>query len=357
MQKLSWPLTLRTIVISLVLGAASGVLATALTSSYLSDYAIQLGQLTEPLRLSDERPRVFPQSYGEALEKVIEKVIPGVAQFYQPSEKSSFEKYNPTEALMQGAVLTTDGWIITVASKQTDINILEVVVGQDVYSIEEVVFDDLTGAVFVKINANNLPVMAFGDGLSLGLGEQVFALPARQTLLVTSIYAYDFELPYRQIVLQNSVGEQAQGTSVANLAGELIGLVKSSGDLTSKVIPIEFILPAFNSLLKEGEVMRASLGAKTIHLSQAIGLSSELSREYEQGALILSSDDIEADSPAAEAGLIENDIIISVDGQIINGRSSLDEYIMQHMPGDSITLLVDREEEQIEIEVTLASSD
>ena len=363
MRKLpqSWSVTIRTVVLSLLLGGASGVLATALTANYLSDYAIQLGEYTQPLRLSDQRPIAYPETFVESLELVKEEVVPGLATFFEPSWQTP-TNYQVEDALMQGVVLTSDGWILAFDLPYVSESTLVVAVQGTFYDVERIELDTETDAIFVKVEAEHLPVLAFGQGWDVTLGEQLFVVPNANELLTTSVAGYTWsdalvhssDVLSRRVVLQEVFDEIARGAPVANLAGELVGLVESSGDdgrLT--FLPIEGLLPAFTSLLESGEVIRASLGVQIIDLTHTLGISESIAREYSHGALLYGYTAVESGSAADIAGLLEGDIILSVDGQTVNGSQTLDEYISQYHPGSEVTLMLDREGETMDVQVVL----
>jgi len=60
---------------------------------------------------------------------------------------------------------------------------------------------------------------------------------------------------------------------------------------------------------------------------------------------------VEADSPAAEAGLVEGDVILQADNSVINTYSDLTSYVFEHR-GDPITLTVLRDGAQVELTLT-----
>jgi len=76
--------------------------------------------------------------------------------------------------------------------------------------------------------------------------------------------------------------------------------------------------------------------------------------EFQRGAIVRQ---VAKDSPAADVGLQEGDVITAIDGESVAGASALVETIAGHAPGDTITLTVYRleSEEEQEIEVTLAA--
>ncbi|KKR56117.1 hypothetical protein A2332_01115 [Candidatus Uhrbacteria bacterium RIFOXYB2_FULL_41_18] len=357
----SWSITIRTVVLSLLLGGASGVLATALTANFLSDYAIELGEYTQPLRLSEQRPTTYPETYAEAIDLVTEEVVPGVVTFFEPSWQTP-TRYSLDDALMQGVVLTADGWILAFDLPGVSESALVVAVQGKIYEVEKVVKDVVSDAIFVKVSAEHLPVLAFGQGWKVKLGELVFMIPSQDQLYSTSIAGFDWgntllhssEELSRRIILQDVFDEIVRGAPVANLAGELIGLVESNGkDGRLRVLPLEGILPSFTSLLENAEILRASLGAEVIDLAHTLGLTEEMTRGFTHGSLLYGYQAVEQGSAADKAGLLEGDILLSVDGQTINTSQTLDEYLSQYRFGSEVTFLIDREGEEIEVKVIL----
>jgi S1-C subfamily serine protease len=60
-------------------------------------------------------------------------------------------------------------------------------------------------------------------------------------------------------------------------------------------------------------------------------------------------------SPADEAGLVEGDIVVAVDGQAVDADHDLSTRILPHVPGDTVTLSVVRDGRTLEIAVTLGT--
>ena len=64
-------------------------------------------------------------------------------------------------------------------------------------------------------------------------------------------------------------------------------------------------------------------------------------------------DKVNDDSAAQEAGLKADDVVRRIDGRIVSDSPSLIVAIRSHVPGDTVTLTVDRDGKEIEVEVTL----
>ena len=353
-QKETWKMIVRIIVLSVILGGVSGIFTAALTTNYLADYAIELADYTQPLHLNDEKPRAFPESYQEAIAQTQEEVMPGVVTFFAKDDVSSLETYLLDEASGQGVVLTSDGWLASASTFSDAFSQYVAVVQGEVYEVEQVVEDEVTGVSFIKVFANNLPVVSFGNGWDAGIGDQVFILSTQNALIPSSVsqiwrsqtLVHSSDEPSRFVRLTQPAAEELIGVPVANLSGELLGLcVESQGDAQT-FISIESVLPSFTSLLESGEIARAQLGIDALYLSSTIGLVDALTRGYDYGALIY---DVRATEQVLEIG----DIILSVDGMMINESRSLDEYLSTYKIGDVITLNVDRDGVREDMQVTL----
>jgi len=114
------------------------------------------------------------------------------------------------------------------------------------------------------------------------------------------------------------------------------------------------------SLLKEGDLARPYLGVHYIDLARAIGIDAEISQGRQAGALLWSAEGDESKavnegSPAGQAGLQKGDIILSVNGQIINSHSGLARFLLDYNPGDRLSLTVLRDGEELSVNITLAS--
>ncbi len=339
---------------ALAIGGVSGVLGTALTSSYLSDYAVQLSELTVPLRLSQERPRNFPSSYKEAVEKFVASSLPSIVEVYKG--KPGALGYTLQDRSHIGVVLTSDGWVGVYTGMNGSLTLKDSVlrIQNQMYPVMESVYDSATRLLFVKVTANDLPVVAFGKGSETQLGEQVFIAESPTAFLPANVTEHRFQnaglfssdAPNRFLLTDKSI---ESGRVVFNLNGEVISIATEQ----NRLLPIEAISPALRALLEQKKIIRPSLGVQYVDLAHTISLSPEVSRSYRSGALLFGALSVPRGSAARKAGLQAGDILLSVNGETIDLARGLDELIAQYRTGDHIQILLDRKGTSQTVEVIL----
>ena len=140
--------------------------------------------------------------------------------------------------------------------------------------------------------------------------------------------------------------------------GNLIGIVnaKDSGTTSSGTviegigfaIPINTAMDVANELMSYGEVTdRATLG---VYLQE---VSDSYYSNYTPGLYITGTAD---GSGAEKAGLRAYDRIVSADGEEINSQSDLTKVLRKKSVGDTISLTIERNGKQMDVQVTLGSS-
>ncbi len=345
---------IKTTVLAILLGLGAGAIGAALTASHLSDYAVSLGQASSSPRLSEERPRSTPATYADAVRVVSESVLPGVAQIYAAG---SFAK-----PIASGAVLTSDGWMVTRFENPPAAAGMSVIVGGRAHSVLRKTTDPSTGATFLKLDASNLSVFAFGGGFDLRPGDQLFAAPSPTALFSESLVEsrlssgpISSDALNRRLAVADGLLGAFPGSPVVNARGELVGLVESGSMGFTTILPTDGLLVAFNGLLRSGTVANPSLGVMSTDLSHTLGLGETETRGLSQGALLVGAASIKKGGAAAAAGLVPGDAILSADGIAIDAHRSLDEIIAVRAVGDVLTLRVDRAGKEIEVRVTLGA--
>lgn len=348
MPQSTWSTTFRTIVFSMLLGGVSGVLTAAWTGGSLADYAMSLAQISGPVRLAEERPRTLPTRYEDSVTLVREVAVPATVQIFL-----SFDAAAPVSAQVvhaSGAVVTSDGWILTASSaSDKELSRAQVLLGRRVYPVERVARDTTTPAVFLKIAVANLPVLAFGDPHALQAGDSAFVVAGRDAFAPTALAGirwtasapYAVETPARLLVLTEAFPSSQAGAAVTNGAGELIGTLipAEAGAETDVVLPLSAVQGALRSLLREGAIARPVLGLSVSDLAWTVDVSGQAS-SFDRGALVQK---VVPKGSADAAGLKPGDVIMEANGQILDRAYSLDVAVLAAQPDDVLSLTVDRD--------------
>lgn len=352
MSKHAWPHTIRVILFSCLLGGAAGVLGTALTTAYLSDYAVELGEVTQNLGLSRPRPRTVPETYEQALDVLQERALPAVGSLFAASSISQ-TGISTTQAQASVMALTSDGWVLSQSGRVGDVMAFA---GQTCEA-DDALVEPMFGFVFLHCSSSDRPVVDFASGYALRAGDQLFVVTGEEVVftqaraIVWGDIVRTSDIPSRRILLAETTGES--GSAVFNVFGEFVG-VTSQGAQEVEVIPIEYLQGAFRQVLEStDEIVYSSLGARGIDVSRAVGVDEELTGGRNDGFLLYGSRAVGYASAAADAGLQVGDIIISVEGVSVNSEYALDDLLAYYSVGDQIQIEIDRDEVRQELTVTL----
>ena len=154
----------------------------------------------------------------------------------------------------------------------------------------------------------------------------------------------------------SSLEDDAEVTVSVDRADESLDITVSAADLASLNSlgfgmgrGFEFRGPRGQFNIMPGGVW---LGVQFQNLDADVAAENDLN--VTEGALIT---EVIADSPAAEAGLQVNDVIIAVSGDPVDAGRTLRERLLAYAPGDVVTLDVLRDGDSLSIDVTLGETD
>jgi len=200
--------------------------------------------------------------------------------------------------------------------------------------------------------ARDLPVAKLGDSDDLAIGDWVIAI-GNPFELETTVSAGIISGKGRELggirraqFLQTdaAINPGNSGGPLVNLAGEVIGIntaiASSSGGYQGVgfAIPVNLAKWVSRQLIDKGSVQRAFIGVQMRPLDRK--LAEKLGVVGRQGVLV---NDVVPESPAAEAGVQELDVITAFDGRPVEGTRSLQEMVEQSAIGQKHTLTVLRD--------------
>ena len=270
-----------------------------------------------------------------------------------------------------GVIFNSNGWILTNHHVVSDPGTLTVQLS-DGRSFPATVYgtDTLTDLAIVKIDATGLPTATLGDSSALQLGQTVIAVgdplgtyPGTVTVGVVS--GVDRSITDTTGNLDDLIQTDAainpgnSGGPLVATNGAVIGIdtaVAGSAQGIGFAIPINVAIPLTQQALAGQKLARPWIGIQ--YQSLDAGLAARNSLSVSEGAWITSDGSgsaVQAGSPAATAGLRENDIITAVDGSKVDTNHPLVELLATHQPGSTVTLTVRRGTTDLTVQVTLAT--
>jgi serine protease Do len=212
--------------------------------------------------------------------------------------------------------------------------------------------DGRTDFSFVKI-ADRPPrvgdwIMAAGNSFGLGLTLMAGIVSAREREVGTG--------PIDGLLqIDAPINRGDSGGPSFNTSGEVIGvnsMIFSPSGGSSGVafaIPAETVQGVIAQLKERGFVSRGSIGAEVQSVTPDI--ADSLGENNLRGAIVAG---VQANSPAANAGLRRGDVITSAAGEPIKNARELTRKIHAMAPGSSIRLAMVRRGQQNSLTVTLS---
>lgn len=148
------------------------------------------------------------------------------------------------------------------------------------------------------------------------------------------------------------------GGPLINMAGELIGINSmkiSAQDVEGFgfALPINEVLPVITQLEKDGKVTRPILGISVQEINQLNSFERsymDIHTDVKSGLYIMK---VINNSPASKAGIKNGDVLIKIDDKDCTDFKTFRTVLYTKNVGSKITLTINRNGEEKEIEVTL----
>jgi putative serine protease PepD len=143
------------------------------------------------------------------------------------------------------------------------------------------------------------------------------------------------------------------GGPLVNSDGEVIGINTAIADPSFATgigwaIAIDSASPIIDDLETNGSPQIAYLGVVTELVDPGVAAANGL--DVQEGALVT---DVAPNSPADDAGVQPGDVIVEVDGLDVSNPEDVREGVRRNEPGDSISVVVDRGGDKVQLDVTL----
>jgi serine protease Do len=282
-------------------------------------------------------------------------------QFPQPQQQQVIK------GLGSGIIIESNGYILTnnhVVSGASSVTV-KLLSGNE-YKAKVLGADPDTDLAVVKIDAQDLPTLEFGDSNKLKVGQWVIAIgnPFGLTSTVTvgvvsakgrsGIGIEDYE---DFIQTDASINMGNSGGPLLDADGKIIGINTAIVSGSGGSVGIGFAIPSdmakiiYDQLRKTGHVTRGFLGVVIQQVTPDLAKYFHLKND--KGILIT---EVEKDSPAEKAGLKQGDVIIGIDGSPAEKITVFRNYVAMLTPGSRAELTIMRNGTQEKLTVTIGKA-
>jgi serine protease Do len=290
-----------------------------------------------------------------------------------PGQQTFFGYTGDSTSSGSGVFISADGYILTNNHVIDSAQQLQVIFAdgkqQDATLVGTDQYSDLA---VLKIPASAPAVAKLGDSDALNPGETVIAIGSplgdfKNTVTVGVISAtgrsIDTGLGYSidsLIQTDAAINQGNSGGPLVNLAGEVVAIntliIRSSGSGTVAeglgfAIPINTARFVSEQIIQKGFVSHPYLGINWQPVTPRVAANYRLPVQY--GAYIT---DVARSSPASKAGLQVGDIITGIDSTTLDDSHAYINTLFQYSAGDTVTLTINRNGKQVEVQVTLGES-
>jgi serine protease Do len=318
---------------------------------------------------------------GEGLlspaEQVAEAVSPSVVNVRVAGVVSDFFGQSQRAQLGEGSgvIFTTDGYIVTnnhVVTDETGRPVDEVIVtlttGEELPA--SIAGRDATmDLAVIKVEGEDLPAATFLEDLAeVRIGQYAIAIGSplgfQNSVTLGVVSGVQREIPFvgqqqRQslvdlIQTDAAISPGNSGGALVDAQGRVIGInvaylpPESTGaqDL-GFAIPADVAVDVAEQIISTGRASHPYLGISSVSVSD-VREQFDLSRD--DGVLVA---EIGQDTPAAEAGLEQGDIIFEMKGEDVQNQADLFRILRRSEVGEEVELKVDRDGDEQTFQVTL----
>ena len=265
-----------------------------------------------------------------------------------------------------GVIIRNDGYIVTNNHVIDGATKIEVTLNTNqTYPATLVGTDPATDVALLKIDADNLPVIPFGDSDKLRLGEWVIAIGSpydlRSTITAGIVSAkgrtmpnYTGEFKIESFIQTDAaVNPGNSGGALVDKEGNLVGINTAIYSQTgsyagySFAVPVNIVKKIAYDLMDFGSVKRAVLGIVMQPIDDKI--AGELKLSSRNGVYI---NEVSKSSAAEQAGIKAGDVLVAIDSIRITNTASVQEAVSRFSPGDKAVVTVVRDGKEKKCDVT-----
>jgi len=306
-----------------------------------------------------------PQLSDENLEELLRGLRPDEIPDIQRQDRAPRQR----GAVGSGFLISADGFVITNNHVVEGADQIQVTLNdRRVFDAEVVGLDEPSDIALLKLDAADLPFVEFGDSEAVRVGDWVLAIGSPFGLEFSAaagiVSAKGRSVPgnsaynYMAFIQTDvAINQGNSGGPLFNLEGDVVGINSQILSSTGGSNGISFSIPsnvAMNvvaQLKESGAVERGLLGVRMREVDYALAEIFDMDRP--RGAFV---DGVIDESPAGNAGVQDEDIIVEFNGHEIEYYTDLPFYVGQYQPGTEAAVRLIRDGEERRLTVVLGSS-
>ncbi len=330
-----------------------------------------------PLRRGSrgQRQQFDPGDFGQMFERFFGPDgpgSPGEGAAPVPHGRSGPDQFE-RRGLGTGVIVREDGYILTNNHVVAGADEVKVVLTDDRSFMAKVIgTDENTDIAVIRVDAKGLSPASLGSSEAAQVGDWVLAIGnpfgLDQTVTAgivsakgrTGIGILDPQKGYEDFIQTDAaINPGNSGGPLVNIEGKVIGINTAIASQSGGYMGIGFAVPidmahrVMDSIIKEGRVVRGTLG---IYIQN---LDEDMARGFNYGKNegVVVGDFSRADSPAERAGIKIGDIITRFDGREVSNSSQLRNTVAATAPGSKVDVEVFREGKTKTLNVTVGELD
>lgn len=279
-----------------------------------------------------------------------------------------------------GFFVSSDGLIVTNKHVVDQKNVEYTVFTNDgkKHNAKIVARDPVLDIALIKIEGSGFPYLSLGNSDSLEVGQSVIAIgnalgEYRNTVsvgvisgLARSITAGDSfgntEVLDHVIQTDAAINQGNSGGPLLDLSGNVIGVnvaIAQGSQNVGFALPVNSVKGSIESVKTTGKIIRPYLGVRYVVISAIMKEKNNLTVDY---GVLIRRGSTESDlavipgSPADKAGIMENDIILEIDGVKLDDKANLSSIVRGKKIGQVVNLKILHKGAEKNVQVTLEAA-
>ncbi|NUM30719.1 MAG: trypsin-like peptidase domain-containing protein [Bacteroidetes bacterium] len=268
-----------------------------------------------------------------------------------------------------GVIISKDGYIVTNNHVIKGAKTIEVVLNKNrrTYKANLIGSHPSSDLALLKIDAENLPFIQFANSEELKIGEWVvavgnpFNLTSTVTAGIVSAKGRNINIVNEQFPIESFIQTDAainpgnSGGALVDLNGNLVGINTAIASKTGSYVGYGFAIPSkivakiIKDLKEFSTVQRAFSG---ISVQDIEGDLANKFKDQSTGVYVTS---VSESCPDAKKYIEKADIILKINGHIIDNKSIYDEQLAYYRPGDKVIFTILRDGKESEKTIQLVN--